>query len=352
MSVQAGGDEMTMKTTIALALLLTALAGGSSLAELQGPSAAVPTNAPVTESNSTSRLAYRHAYYLFQAGVVNGCEDCYVPLLITQEPLDEIAKHTESADCLWITTYERDSIWQMNGTVAVAPGTIDAPRRLIRFNEHSYRYQEITTREALKLLQKPIGAIPVSRPYMPDKSTPGSSLDDLISDFRTIFRMRERQMDPAPIQKGEEALPRKVLLSEVTVLDDGTVRYRVASGCFGRSDWGWISQCPGSASSGKVLQYKLPSTQLYELRTLLDRQEVKEISDFMNAAPIFDDFEIEIPLQEGSQHVLVFAFMPNHIELQQHPALLHVICKAKRIEAAASNSSETPVWCKNIPPLE
>jgi len=349
-----------MMTTIALALIFSTLAGGSSRAALQVASAppqnplsaALSTNTPVTENNSTGRPAYRHAYYLFQASVVSGCEDCYVPLLITQEPLDEIAEHTASANCIWITTYERDSIWQMNGTVSVAPGTIEAPRRTIRFSGHSYRYQEITTREALKLLEKPNGAIPISRPYLADKTTPGLSLDDLISDFRTIFRIRERQLDPAPIQKGEEAMPRKVLMSELTVLDDGTVRYRVASGCFGRLDWDWKSNCPSGASSRKVFQNKLSATQFSELTSLLDRQEIKEISDFMNAAPIFDDFEIEIPRQERSQDIHVLAFMPSHIELQQHPALIQVVCEAKGIERAASNAPETPSWCKNIPSLE
>ena len=351
---------MTKKTNIALALLFFTLADGSSRAALQEPSAppkdplpaALAISPPVIGTNSIDRLAYRHAYYLFQAGTVSGCEDCYVPLLITQESFDEISAHTASPDCVWITTYERDSIWQMNGTVSVAPGTIEAPQRIILFNGHSYRYQEITTREVLKLLEKPNGTIPVSRPYLPDKTTPGSSLDDLILDFRTIFRVRERQLDPSPIQRGEEPLPRKVLLSELTVVDDGTVRYRVASGCFGRLDWNGKSQCPGSANSGKVSQYKLSSTQFSELKTLLDRQEVQEISDFMNAGPNFDDFDIEIPCQERSQHIQVLAFMPNHIELREHPALIHVVCKAKMIETAASNGPETPDWCKNIPPLK
>ena len=351
---------MTRKTTIAITLIFSALAGSSSHAALQEPSAppknplstALAAGTPATEYNSTGRLTYRHAYYLFHAGGVSGCEDCYVPLLITQEPLDEIAEQTASANCVWITTYERDSIWQMNGTVAVAPGTIEAPQRTIRFNGHSYRYQEITTREALKLLEKPKGVIPISRPYLPDKSTPGSSLDDLISDFRTIFRIRERQEDLAPIQKGEEPIHRAILMSELTVLDDGTVRYRVAPGCFGRLDWDWKSQCPSDARSRKVFQSKLSPTQLYELKAFLDRQEVKEISDFMNAAPIFDDFDIEIPRQERSQHVQVLAFMPNHIEIRQHPALLHVVCEAKEIERAAANMPETPGWCRNIPPLE
>jgi len=350
---------MTRIMTISLAFFSFALANGSSPAALQQQSAPPKNPIPaelaisphIAESSTTDRPAYRNAYYLFQAGTVNACEDCYVPLLITPEPLDEIAKQTTSANCVWITTYERDSIWQMNGIIGVAPGSIEAPRRVIRFNGHSYRYQEITSREVLKLLEKPSGTIPISRPYVPDKSGPGSTLDDLIWDFRTIFRIRERRLDPTPIQKREEALPRKVLLSELTVLDDGTAHYRVASGCFGRSEWTWKSQCSGSPSPGSVFEYRLSPTQLFELESLLERQEVQGISNFMNAAPIFDDFDIEIPRPEGLQHILVLAFMPEHFDLRQHPALIHVVCNAKGIEALASNTPETPSSCKNIPPL-
>jgi hypothetical protein len=350
---------MAGKLTIALVIFSFSVASGSSPAALREQSAlpknpippAMASSTPVAEDSSADRPAYRNAYYLFQTGVVSGCEDCYVPLLITPEPLDEIAKQTASANGVWITTYERDSIWQMNGLVEVAPGTIEAQRRVIHFNGHLYRYQEIATREVLKLLEKPNGSIPISRPYLPDKSAPGSRLDDLIWDFRTIFRIRERRLDPAPIQKGEEAMPRKVLMSELTVLDDGVARYRVASGCFGHSEWTWKSQCPDSANPERVFEYKLSPTQLFDLKTLLDRQAVKEISDFMNAAPIFNDFDIEIPRPERSQHILVLAFMPDHFELQQHPALIHLVCQAKDIEAVASNAPETPRWCTNVPPL-
>jgi hypothetical protein len=350
---------MTRIMAISLALFSFALASGSPHAALHQQSAPpknpIPAelaiSPPITESGTTDRPVYRNAYYLFQAGTISACEDCYVPLLITPEPLDEIAKQTANANCVWITTYERDSIWQMNGIVGVAPRSIEAPQRVIRLNGHSYRYQEITTHEVLKLLEKPNGTIPISRPYVPDKSEPGSKLADLIWDFRIIFRIRERQLDPAPIQKGEEAALRKVLMSELSVLDDGTARYRVATGCFGRLNWDWKSQCSDSASSEKIFEYKLSPTQLLELKALLERQEVQGISNFMNAAPIFDDFDIEIPRPERSQHIVVLTFMPDHFELQQHPALTHVVCKAKGIEAAASNTSETPNWCKNIPPL-
>jgi len=351
---------MPFNSKLSLPLIFLALTAGLSRPSFAGSSvpqgnlpSGIPTgNSQDTGNDSASRPSYRHAYYLFQTGVVAGCEDCYVPLLITQTPLDEIAKQKENADCVWITTYERDSIWQMNGTVSVEPGNIEAPRRVLHFNGHSYRYQEITAGEVLKLLEKPHGAIPISRPYLPDKSSPGSAPGDLISDFRMIFRMRERRQDPAPMEKSGGPVAGGVLLSELTVLGDGTVRYRIASGCFGRLKWDWKSQCPTGANSSKVFQGKLSSNELMELKAFLERQDVKDISDFMNAAPIFDDFDIEIPREQRSQHIQVLAFLPNHVELQQHPALALLVCEAKKIEGVASNSPGTPDWCRNFLPLK
>jgi len=36
-----------------------------------------------SSSAAGERLAYGHAYYLFLSGTPIGCEDCYVPLRIT-----------------------------------------------------------------------------------------------------------------------------------------------------------------------------------------------------------------------------------------------------------------------------
>jgi len=33
----------------------------------------------------------RHAYYLFLADAPQGCEDCYVPLLVARRTLEEVA---------------------------------------------------------------------------------------------------------------------------------------------------------------------------------------------------------------------------------------------------------------------
>jgi hypothetical protein len=50
-----------------------------------------------------------HAYYLFLAAAPQSCEDCSVPLLITQRPLEDVSSSRRD-DAVLITTYERDSI--------------------------------------------------------------------------------------------------------------------------------------------------------------------------------------------------------------------------------------------------
>jgi hypothetical protein len=127
---------------------------------------------------------YSHAYYLFLAGVPKGCEDCYVPLLITKEPLERLTNTKGNAACVLIITYERDSIWHDDGFVSVLPGDIEAGPRTVRLNARKYRYQEISSREVVKLLQNPMGTIPISRPILQNATSPGPSLQELISAFK------------------------------------------------------------------------------------------------------------------------------------------------------------------------
>jgi hypothetical protein len=130
--------------------------------------------------------AYRHAYYLFLAETPKGCEDCYVPLLITAEPLEELAKAKGSQAGVLVITYERDSIWHDDGIVPFAAGDIEVAPRVMQLRGRKYRYQEISPAEVLKLLENPRGTIPISRPYLPPASAPGPSLTELIADFRDI----------------------------------------------------------------------------------------------------------------------------------------------------------------------
>jgi hypothetical protein len=142
-----------------------------------------PNTAP-SSGDSAGRVAYRHAYYLFLSDAPQGCEACYIPLLITQQSLEEIAKDGEPVLGVFIYTYERDSIWQFKGSVPVGPKEIEALPRIVRVNRRSYRYQEIFPSDVLKLLEEPLGSIPISRPYVKNVFAAGASLKELIADFR------------------------------------------------------------------------------------------------------------------------------------------------------------------------
>jgi hypothetical protein len=125
--------------------------------------------------------AVPHAYYLFLAGVPQGCEDCYVPLLITQRPLGEVASSGRDSAVVLITTYERDSIWKLERDVSLAAADISAVERVVRLRGRRYRWQGIAPAEVLRLLEKPEGSIPIHRVTpVPD----GKSLEDLIAAFR------------------------------------------------------------------------------------------------------------------------------------------------------------------------
>lgn len=140
----------------------------------------------VWAQDGPAAASYCHGYYLFLADRPVACEACYVPLLLTSAPLEETAKDPRGQDCDLITTYERDSIFQMNGIVHVAPSAIDAGPRTIRVRNRTYRYQEITATEILKLLENPQGTLPVSRPFLHSDLPPGPSLGDLIAAFGAV----------------------------------------------------------------------------------------------------------------------------------------------------------------------
>jgi len=121
------------------------------------------------------------AYYLFLAGAPQGCEDCYVPLLITRQPLDEVASAASDSAVVLITTYERDSIWKIERDVPLAAADVSVRERIVRLRGRRYRCQEIAPAEVLRLLEKPEGAIPIHRiAPIPDRK----ALEDLIAAFR------------------------------------------------------------------------------------------------------------------------------------------------------------------------
>ncbi len=141
--------------------------------------------APLPEPPAPA-ATYRHGYYLFLSDPPFACEQCYVPLLLTAAPLEETAKDPAGQDCDLITTYERDSIYLMNGIVHVAPADIVAAPRTIRVRKRNYRYQEITATEILHLLEHPEGTIPVSRTFFHSDLPLGPTLGSLIAAFRAV----------------------------------------------------------------------------------------------------------------------------------------------------------------------
>jgi len=64
--------------------------------------------------------ASRHAYYLFLTDVPQGCEDCYVPLLVARQTLEEVAASGRDAMIVLITAYELDSIGKLERSMSLA----------------------------------------------------------------------------------------------------------------------------------------------------------------------------------------------------------------------------------------
>ena len=139
---------------------------------------------PATGTAQTSPIPYKHAYYLFLDGGGTGCQACYVPLLITQNSLDQIAAGGRFEEGILIITYERDSIWQGKGRVSLNAHILSR-ERIVRLDDNRYRYQEISTEEVLKLLENPMGTIPISRVTVLVMPIDGPSLADLIKAFKT-----------------------------------------------------------------------------------------------------------------------------------------------------------------------
>jgi hypothetical protein len=139
-----------------------------------------------SSSDESKKPLYRHAYYLFLSGTPNGCEDCYVPLLVTQESLDQSSRASGKTASLVIITYERDSIWRNDGIILIDPTDIETPPRVLHLRGRKYRYQEISSAEALKLFENPLGATPISRMTLPVFGSSSPTLDDLISSFRKL----------------------------------------------------------------------------------------------------------------------------------------------------------------------
>lgn len=124
-----------------------------------------------------------HGYYLFLDQPWSACEACYVPLLVTEIGLEDLAKTKTDRRAMVLTTYERDSLVGAPREVMLLAAGIESRERKVRIEDRRYRYQEIRAAEALSLLEHPGGTIPISR--IPSMGIPSQDdLADLIARFR------------------------------------------------------------------------------------------------------------------------------------------------------------------------
>ena len=116
-------------------------------------------------ASSDDGRPFRYAYYLFELPKENrGCSDCYIPLVLARDPIEQ----SPGQKVVLIITYERDSIWSANAQLveidaaAIEPSTREA--RYVNVQGRTYRYQLVPNEEAIRLLEKPNGQIPIHRP--------------------------------------------------------------------------------------------------------------------------------------------------------------------------------------------
>ena len=123
---------------------------------------------------------YQCSYYLFEVpATVTGCSDCYVPLVVTQGPIEA----QRDQEVVVITTYERDSIWQLQRQVLKYPDlAIELPARRIKLGGKIYRYQLVANTEPARLLTNPLGTIPIHRISHPRNGDDGL-WEVLLRDF-------------------------------------------------------------------------------------------------------------------------------------------------------------------------
>lgn len=100
-------------------------------------------------------------------------------------------------------------------------------------------------------------------------------------------------------------------------------------------------------ADGKAQNFALSQSALAQLRSFLDRPEVAQLRDFMNASVGVGDYDIEIHRASGVQRIPVMSLMPEHDELKRDPTLFLLICKAKGI-----GGDKRPHWCPNPPQAE
>jgi hypothetical protein len=141
---------------------------------------------------------FRYAYYLFEVPAGRtGCSDCYIPLLVTREPLDKV----EESEAVVIVTYERDSIWTLRDRpVKLDRGAVQTGERKVRFEGKVYRYQRVVNEEVVHLLEHPLGTLPVHRMAHPIDGKNEALRKALLRDLSVGGTPR----DPVPPRPGDQ----------------------------------------------------------------------------------------------------------------------------------------------------
>ena len=136
---------------------------------------------------------FRYAYYLFEVPAGHaGCSDCYIPLLVTREPLDK----TEEPEVVVIVTYERDSIWKFGDRpVKLDRGAVQAGDRKVRFEGKVYRYQRVPNEEVVHLLEHPLGTLPIHRPAHPIDGKNEPLRKALLRDLSASGKARDSMLE-------------------------------------------------------------------------------------------------------------------------------------------------------------
>ena len=129
------------------------------------PGLLVGAIALATVASGDDDRPFRFAYYLFELPKeTRGCGDCYIPLVLARDPIEQSPKQRVA----FIVTYERDSIWSAKEDLVEIDAGAGEPSarsaRQMRLQGRTYRYQLVANEEAIRLLEKPLGQIPIHRP--------------------------------------------------------------------------------------------------------------------------------------------------------------------------------------------
>jgi hypothetical protein len=173
---------------------------------------------------------------------------------------------------------------------------------------------------------------------------------DAFPQDRPLFAQYERRVDsahPNPLCK-QGPFERVINYSELVVFDSHEAVYRTSrdARCHGEAgDPAWMLRWEAPGEQAAAFRYTLSGKEFEELKSFMERADIKELESFRNAGPGVGDFKITIARPTGSQDIDVVSLMPTHYSLVEKPALIHLICMAKAMARRSPNSGELPEWC-------